>query len=203
MRQYWVSKGWIYFRIDNRGSNHRGKAFEDHIYRAMGTVEVEDQATAARWLQQQPYVDAGKIATYGWSYGGYMTLKMLEKAPKGLYAAGVVGAPVTKWELYDTHYTERYLGNPAVDPKPYQTSNALDDALKIETPILLIHGMSDDNVVFQNSTMLADKLQEADHPFEMMFYVGQTHRPAGEGRQANVQKVIERFLNEKVLRKAD
>jgi len=203
MRQYWVSKGWIYFRIDNRGSNHRGKAFEDQIYNAMGSVEVEDQATAARWLQKQPYVDADKIATYGWSYGGYMTLKMLEKAPRGLYAAGVVGAPVTKWELYDTHYTERYLGNPAIDPKPYQASNALDGALKIEEPFLLIHGMSDDNVVFQNSTMLADKLQAADRPFEMMFYVGQTHRPAGEGRQANVQKVIERFLNEKVLRKAD
>jgi dipeptidyl-peptidase-4 len=130
-----------------------------------------------------------------------MTLKMLEKAPKGLYAAGVVGAPVTKWELYDTHYTERYLGNPAIDPKPYESSDALADALNIDAPFLLIHGMSDDNVVFQNSLLLADELQAADHPFEMMFYVGQTHRPAGEGRQANVQKTIERFLDEKVLRK--
>ncbi len=201
MAQYWVSKGWIYFQVDNRGSPNRGRAFEDQIYHAMGTVEVADQAAAARWLQKQPYVDAGKIATYGWSYGGYMTLKMLEQAPKGLYAAGIVGAPVTKWELYDTHYTERYLGNPATDPKPYQSSDALDGALKIDQPFLLIHGMSDDNVVFQNSTLLADKLQSADKPFEMMFYVGQTHRPAGEGRQAHVQKTIERFLNEKVLGK--
>jgi len=201
MAQYWASKGWIYFQVDNRGSPNRGRAFEDQIYHAMGTVEVADQAAAARWLQKQPYVDAGKIATYGWSYGGYMTLKMLEQAPKGLYAAGVIGAPVTKWELYDTHYTERYLGNPATDPKPYQSSDALDDALKIDEPFLLIHGMSDDNVVFQNSTLLADKLQSADKPFDMMFYVGQTHRPAGEGRQAHVQKTIERFLNEKVLGK--
>ena len=94
----------------------------------MGTVEVDDQAAAARWLQKQPYVDPNKIAISGWSYGGYMTLKMLEKAPNGLYAAGVVGAPVTKWELYDTTYTERYLGNPSIDPKPYQTSDALADA---------------------------------------------------------------------------
>jgi dipeptidyl-peptidase-4 len=201
MAQYWVSKGWIYFQIDNRGSPNRGRAFEDQIYHAMGTVEVEDQATAARWLQTQPYVDAKKIATYGWSYGGYMTLKMLEAAPNGLYAAGVVGAPVTKWELYDTHYTERYLGNPAVDPKPYKSSDALEGALKIREPFLLIHGMSDDNVVFQNSTLLADELQAADRPFEMMFYVGQTHRPAGEGRQAHVQNTIESFLNEKVLGK--
>jgi dipeptidyl-peptidase-4 len=203
MAQYWASKGWIYFQIDNRGSPNRGRAFEDQIYRAMGGVEVEDQATAARWLQKLPYVDAGKIATYGWSYGGYMTLKMLEKAPKGLYAAGVVGAPVTKWELYDTHYTERYLGNPAIDSKPYETSDALAGALKIDEPFLLLHGMSDDNVVFQNSTLLADELQAADRPFEMMFYVGQTHRPAGEGRQAQVQNTIERFLNEKVLGKAN
>jgi dipeptidyl-peptidase-4 len=201
MAQYWVSKGWIYFQIDNRGSPNRGRAFEDQIYHAMGGVEVEDQATAARWLQKQAYVDPKKIATYGWSYGGFMTLKMLEKAPKGLYAAGIVGAPVTKWELYDTHYTERFLGNPAIDPKPYESSDALADATKIDEPFLLIHGMSDDNVVFQNSTLLADELQAADRPFDMMFYVGQTHRPAGEGRQAHVQKTIERFLNEKVLGK--
>ena len=201
MRQYWVSKGWIYFQIDNRGSYNRGKAFEDQIYRAMGTVEVQDQATAARWLRKQSYVDPKKIAISGWSYGGYMSLKMLEKAPRGLYAAGVVGAPVTKWELYDTHYTERYLGNPALDPKPYETSDALADAVKIKEPFLLLHGMSDDNVIFENSSMLADELQQADRPFDMMFYVGQTHHIAGEGRQAHVQKTIERFLDEKVLGK--
>jgi dipeptidyl-peptidase-4 len=203
MRQYWVSKGWIYFQIDNRGSYNRGKSFEDQIYHAMGTVEVDDQATAARWLQKQPFVDSKKIAIFGWSYGGYMTLKMLEKAPKGLYAAGIAGAPVTKWELYDTHYTERYLGNPAIDPKPYQSSDALADAVKIDAPLLLMHGMSDDNVVFENSSMLADELQKADRPFEMMFYVGQTHHIAGEGRQAHVQETIERFLDDKVLGKRD
>jgi dipeptidyl-peptidase-4 len=201
MRQYWVSKGWIYFQIDNRGSDNRGRAFQDQIYHAMGTVEVEDQADAGRWLQKQPYVDGKRIATYGWSYGGYMTLKMLEQAPGGLYAAGIVGAPVTKWELYDTAYTERYLGNPSIDPKPYQTSNAIDGSVKIDTPFLLVHGMSDDNVIFENSSMLADRLQQADRPFDMMFYVGQTHRIAGEGRQAHVQHTIERFLDEKVLGK--
>jgi dipeptidyl-peptidase-4 len=170
----------------------------------MGSVEVDDQASAARWLQKQPYVDARRIAISGWSYGGYMTLKMLEKAPTGLYAAGVSGAPVTKWELYDTHYTERYLGNPSIDLKPYEASDALADAVKIRSPLLLIHGMSDDNVIFENSSMLADELQQADRPFSMMFYVGQTHHIAGEGRQAHVQNTIERFLDEKVLgKKAD
>jgi dipeptidyl-peptidase 4 len=202
MARYWVSRGWIYFQVDNRGSSNRGRAFEDQLYHAMGGVEVEDQATATRWLKQQPYVDSKKIAISGWSYGGYMTLKMLEKAPNGFYAAGIAGAPVTKWELYDTHYTERYLGNPAVDPKPYESSNALHDAAKIDTPLLIVHGMSDDNVVFENSSALIDRLQEAGRPFDMMLYVGQTHRIAGGRRQAHVQKTIERFLNEKVLRRA-
>lgn len=199
MAQYWVDKGWIYFQIDNRGSPNRGRAFADQIYRAMGSVEVEDQAAAARWLRTQPYVDSKKIAISGWSYGGYLTLKMLEKAPKGLYAAGIVGAPVTKWALYDTHYTERYLGNPAIDPKPYDASDAIGGATSIEYPFLILHGMSDDNVVFENSSMLIDRLQVADRPFDAMLYVGQTHRIAGEGRQAHVQKTIERFLDEKVL----
>jgi dipeptidyl-peptidase-4 len=199
MAQYWVSKGWIYFQIDNRGSANRGTAFEDQIYHAMGTVEVADQATGARWLQQQSFVDPKKIAIFGWSYGGYMTLKMLEKAPPGLYAAGVSGAPVTKWEMYDTHYTERYLGNPATDPKVYDASDAVADAPSIKTPMLLMHGLSDDNVVFENSAALINRLQETDTPFDMMLYVGQTHHIAGEGRQAHVQHTIETFLDEKVL----
>ena len=118
MRQYWVSKGWIYFQIDNRGSYNRGKAFEDQIYHAMGTVEVEDQASR-RALASEAAVSSipNKIAISGWSYGGYMTPEDAREGAQGLYAAGVVGAPVTKWELYDTHYTERYLGNPAIDPK--------------------------------------------------------------------------------------
>ncbi len=203
MAQYWVSRGWIYFQIDNRGSDNRGTAFADQLYHAMGRVEVEDQAAAARWLQTQVFVDPKKIATFGWSYGGYMTLKMLEKAPLGLYAAGVSGAPVTKWELYDTHYTERYLGNPVTDPKTYDVADAIADAPSIKSPLLVIHGMSDDNVVFENSAALISKLQESGTPFDMMLYVGQTHRIAGEGRQAHVQHSIERFLDQKVLGKAD
>jgi len=85
---------------------------------------------------------------------------------------------VTKWELYDTHYTERYMGDPKVDAKAYATSDAIDDAPKISDPLLLVHGMSDDNVVFENSTAFAAKMQAANRPFEMMFYPGKTHAAA-------------------------
>jgi dipeptidyl-peptidase 4 len=198
LHQALVDRGWIVFTIDNRGTNRRGTKFESAVYRSMGDAEVQDQLAGVEWLKRQPFVDPDKIAVQGWSYGGYMTLKLLEKAP-GVFAAGVVVAPVTKWELYDTAYTERYLGNPALDPKPYQASDALDDAVKIRDPLLLIHGMSDDNVVFQNSTELYARLQQAKVPFEMMAYPGAAHAIPGEGPQTHVWTTIVRFLDEQVL----
>jgi dipeptidyl-peptidase-4 len=193
-----ADRGWIVFTLDNRGTNRRGTKFESAVYRDMGDAEVQDQLAGVEWLKRQAFVDARKIAVMGWSYGGYMTLKLLEKAP-GVFAAGAAVAPVTKWELYDTAYTERYLGNPALDAKPYETSGALADAVKIRDPLLLVHGMSDDNVVFQNSTELYARLQQSKHPFEMMAYPGATHAIAGEGPQTHVWTTIIRFLDDKVL----
>ena len=123
-----------------------------------------------------------------------MSIKMLEKAP-GVFAAAVAGAPVTKWELYDTHYTERYLGDPNKDPKSYSSSDALEDAGKIRDPLLLIHGMSDDNVVFENSTVFAAKMQNEARPFEMMFYPGHTHRVGGPGVSVHLWTTILDFLD--------
>lgn len=200
IHQYYAQQGWIVFTLDNRGSPDRGKAFEDQIYRKMGGVEVEDQMAGAAWLKKQPFVDPNRMAIYGWSYGGYMTLKLLEAAPKGFYAGGVSGAPVTQWELYDTHYTERYMGLPTgKDGKAaYDKASALPDAGKINTPMLLIHGMADDNVVFDNATALMAKLQRASVPFETMLYPGQTHRVGGPGVGLHMQRTIEAFLNRTV-----
>ncbi|MGN6377208.1 MAG: DPP IV N-terminal domain-containing protein [Sphingomonas sp.] len=178
LKQYVVDKGYVFFELDNRGSPNRGKAFEDHIYHAMGTVEVADQLKGVDFLKSQPFVDPDKITTFGWSYGGYMTLKLLEKAP-GTFAAGVAVAPVTDWKLYDTHYTERYMGNPNQDPQAYTASGALADSVKISDPLLLVHGLSDDNVVFDNSSRLMAKLQANNQPFETMLYPGKTHAMSG------------------------
>jgi dipeptidyl-peptidase 4 len=194
IQQYLAQHGWIVFSLDNRGSPDRGKAFENHIYRAMGSIEVQDQLAGVAWLRRQPQVDPDHIAVYGWSYGGYMVLKLLEAAP-GTFAAGVAGAPVTRWELYDTHYTERYLGNPSIDPGPYQRSGAIPNAGRIADPLLLVHGMADDNVVFENSTVLMAALQAAGRPFEMMVYPGATHGVSGEARQLHLWRTITRFLD--------
>ncbi len=120
-----------------------------------------------------------KIAIDGWSYGGYMTLKQLQADP-GYYAAGISGAPVTRWELYDTHYTERYMGTPQAGGAAYAATSAIPDAAKIVDPLLIIHGMADDNVVFENATEIISAMQEANVPFEMMLYPGSTHRVSGE-----------------------
>lgn len=188
-----VAKGFIYFELDNRGSPNRGVDFESAIWHAMGSIEVSDQRDGAKFLKTLPYVDGKKIATYGWSYGGYMTLKMLS-ADQGLYAAGIAGAPVTDWKLYDTYYTERYMGDPRKDKAAYDAAGVLGKASNISDPLLLIHGLSDDNVVFENSSALIAKFQAEAKPFEMMLYPGYTHRVSGPKISVHVWNTIFAFL---------
>ena len=197
IEQYLVQQGWAVFSVDGRGTPDRGKAFEDQIYRAMSSVEVQDQLKGVDWLKSQPWVDAKRIAVYGGSYGGYMTLRLLESAP-GVFAAGVAAAPVTKWELYDTHYTERYMGMPQDPGDAYARADPLTYTDSIADPLLLIHGMADDNVLFENSTALIAKLQAASRPFEMMVYPGQTHRLAAPGISVHLWRTILAFLNRNV-----
>lgn len=193
LEQAIVDRGYIYFALDNRGSANRGVAFEQPIYRGMGGVEVRDQKAGAQFLKTLPFVDPDKIAIDGWSYGGYMTLKQLQADP-GLYAAGIAGAPVTRWELYDTHYTERYMGTPQADTAAYAAASAIPNAAKIVDPLLLIHGMADDNVVFENATEVIAAMQEANVPFQMMLYPGYTHRVSGEQISPHRYNTVFRFL---------
>lgn len=193
LQQAIVNRGYIWFELDNRGVEGRGVDFASPIWRAMGGVEVEDQAAGARFLKTLPEVDPERIATYGWSYGGYMTIKMLQADP-GLYAAGIAGAPVTRWELYDTHYTERYMGDPRTDAAAYERASALPNSAAIKDPLLIVHGMADDNVVFENSNALIAKMQGEGVPFEMMLYPGYTHRVSGPKVGVHLWQTIFSFL---------
>ncbi len=194
LQQAIVDRGYIWFALDNRGAANRGKAFEAHLFQAMGGVEVADQLAGAAYLKTLDFVDPAKVTTYGWSYGGYMTLKMLQAAP-GVFAAGVAGAPVSKWELYDTHYTERYMGDPRKVQAAYDKANTVADATRIADPLLLIHGMADDNVVLEHSTVMMARMQAGAVPFETMLYPGQTHRVAGPGISVHLWKTILDFLD--------
>jgi dipeptidyl-peptidase-4 len=166
--------GYVVFQLDNRGSAFRGAAFQAPIHGRLGEVEVEDQVTGAKWLASQSFVDPARLGVWGWSYGGYLTLMMMFKAPE-IFRAGVSGAPVTDWSLYDTHYTERYLGRPADNRAGYDASSVLPYAQGLRGKLLVIHGMSDDNVLFLHSTKLFRKLQDLNKPFEVMVYPGAKH----------------------------
>lgn len=191
--QYLVEQGYIVFSANNRGQEGRGTAFQAPAYHKLGGVEVQDQLAALAWLKGQPQVDPARIAVHGHSYGGYMVLKLLEAAPHA-FAAGIAGAPVTRWDLYDTHYTEKYMGDPRADKAAYESTDALHDATKIDDPLLLLHGMSDDNVLFQNSTELMAKLEEAKIPFQAMVYPGLGHSISGTNISVHYYMTILNFL---------
>ncbi|UNK42782.1 S9 family peptidase [Luteimonas sp. S4-F44] len=173
--QYLAQRGYVVFSLDNRGTPRRGRDFVGALYRRQGTVEVEDQVRGVDWLKAQPWVDGDRIAVNGWSNGGYMTLMLLAKAPEA-YACGVAGAPVADWALYDTHYTERYMGLPKTNVDGYREASVFTHAGNIRpNALLLIHGMADDNVLFTNATQVMSQLQSAGTPFELMTYPGAKH----------------------------
>ncbi len=172
--QLLVQRGYVVFSLDNRGSGERGEAFAAALHGRMGHVEVQDQLRGLAWLKAQDFVDQARVGVYGWSYGGYMTLMLLAQAP-GEFAAGVAGAPVTDWALYDTHYTERYIGTPQANAEGYRLSSVLTHAAAIRDRLLIMHGMADDNVLFTHVTRLLPVLVEAQRPFEVVPYPGSRH----------------------------
>ena len=192
--QHWVDQGYVVFTLDNRGSNYRGKGFEDPIYKKMGFIEVEDQVAGVEFLRTLPFVDAERIGVHGHSYGGYMTLMTMFKAGD-YFAAGVSGAPVTDWRLYDTHYTERYMGNPNTDDDAYTASSVFPYAKDLKGDLLIYHGMADDNVLFTHSTMLCKHLQDLAIPFETMDYPGKKHSIRGKQTGIHLYKTVTNFFN--------
>jgi len=200
--QYLVQHGYVVFTLDNRGSGFRGTKFEtalvDNKAGRMGGVEVQDQVKGVEFLRSLPFVDPERIGIFGWSYGGYMTLMCLMQAPDS-FAAGVAGAPVTDWALYDTHYTERYLSTPQANAAGYAASNVLNYVDKLRRPLLLVHGMADDNVLFAHSTALMKKLQDLQKPFDLMTYPGGKHglirqNVTGLHAHANIVRFFDREI---------
>ena len=192
--QHWVNKGYVVFSIDNRGSNYRGTEFENPIYQKMGSVEVEDQVTGVKFLRSLDFVDPERIGIYGHSYGGYMALMSMFKAPE-YFQAGVSGAPVTDWALYDTAYTERYMGHPAKTGNAYEMSSVFPYAENLKGRLFIYHGMADDNVLFKNSTRLYKHLQDQALMFEMMDYPGKKHGIRGKATSTHMYKTVTDFFD--------
>jgi dipeptidyl-peptidase-4 len=187
--------GYVVFQLDNRGTAFRGTAFQAPIHDKLGDIEVADQVQGARWLASQGFVDPSRIGVWGWSYGGYMTLMLMFKAPD-VFRAGVAGAPVTDWTLYDTHYTERYLERPQDNAEGYTTSSVLPYAKDLKGRLLVMHGMADDNVLFLHSTKLFRQLQDLGKPFDVMVYPGAKHGLVRQHDGRHAYATIKRFFDE-------
>lgn len=192
--QLLTEAGYVVFRMDNRGEGYRSARFKQALYLKMGQPEIEDQVLAADYLRSLPFVDDDRIAAMGWSYGGFMTLHMLTEPKMGL-ASAISGAPVTDWSLYDTHYTERFMSTPEANPQGYAASDILEQLPLMTGRLLLMHGMADDNVIFENTTRVLNALQEKSLPFETMLYPGQRHGIRGNERGLHQWRTYLDFLD--------
>lgn len=191
--QYLRSLGFLVFVLDNRGSARRGLEFESALRHNMGDVEVQDQVDGVRWLVAQGLADPARVGIYGWSYGGYMTLMCLARAPE-TFRCGVAGAPVTNWDGYDTHYTERYMGTPQVNPQGYQQSAVSTHVDNLRGKLLLVHGLIDENVHFRHTARLINALIKARKPYELLLFPDERHGPRSLADRVYLEERIRDFF---------
>ncbi len=196
----WASRGFLIWKLDNRGTSNRGTAFESATFRDLGRVELEDQLAGVEHLKTLPFVDPERIGITGGSYGGYMTLYALTNAPD-VFRSGVAVSSVTDWKLYDSIYTERYMGTPEGNPKGYETSAPLLKAGQLKADLLLVHGSADDNVHLANTLAFVSALIKAGKPYALQVHPRQLHGfRAKEDRVARDRAVLAHF--ERTLRPA-
>ncbi|HYM50808.1 MAG TPA: DPP IV N-terminal domain-containing protein [Candidatus Limnocylindrales bacterium] len=191
--QMLAQEGFTVLKVDNRGSARRGLAFEGSITGRMGTIEVADQVAGLRWLTSTGVGDPERVGIYGWSYGGYMTVMALLKAPD-LFRVGVAGAPVVDWDGYDTAYTEKYMRTPQQNPAGYREGSVLTHAHRLRGRLLLVHGLIDDNVHFRHTARFINALIAANRPYDLVIYPNERHMPRSEkDREAMETRILGYF----------
>ncbi|CAF3336625.1 unnamed protein product [Rotaria socialis] len=171
-----VESGYVVIRLDNRGSPNRGVAFESAIRYDMGHLEIEDQIDGVNYLVKQGITDKARVGIYGWSYGGYMAAMALVRASE-VFKLGIAGAPVTHWDGYDTHYTERYMGTPEENPRGYEISSVMYHIHNLVGHLMIVHGLIDENVHFRHSARLINALIRANKPYELILFPDERHMP--------------------------
>ena len=173
--QWFADQGFVVVIVDNTGTPGKGSVWERGVMHDLAQPVLDDQVEILRDLNDlEPRADTSRVGIRGWSFGGYLAaLAVLRRSD--LFHAAVAGAPVTDWRLYDTHYTERYLGNPAIDGSAYEATSLFNDAEHLQQPLLLIHGLADDNVVAAHTLQLSSALLAAGKPHEVLPLSGVTH----------------------------
>lgn len=193
VRQWLADHGFAVLVVDGRGTPGRGPAWDREMHRNF-TIALDDQVEAlARASEQFGFLDLGRVAIRGWSFGGYLAAMAVLRRPD-VFRAAVAGAPVSDQRLYDTGYTERYLGHPDEEPEVYALNSILADAPKLERPLLLIHGLADDNVVVAHTLKLSAALFEAGRPHQLVLLPNATHLTRSEAVTENVLRVQVDFL---------
>lgn len=170
------SLGFVVVKCDNRGSSRRGLAFEGAIRRKLGRLEVLDQVAAVRHLTLRNIADPSRVGVYGWSYGGYLAAMCLCRAPDVFHVA-VAGAPVTSWDGYDTHYTERYMGLPSDNPSGYREAAVFDHVPNMRGKLMIVHGLIDENVHFRHTARLINRLIANGKDYDLLVFPDERHSP--------------------------
>jgi dipeptidyl-peptidase-4 len=187
---YFAERGYLVFTIDGRGSANRGKKFEQAIHRQLGNAEMEDQLAGVEWLRKQPFVDEGKMAIHGWSFGGFMTTSLMLRQP-GVFKCGIAGGPVLDWSLYEVMYTERYMDTPQENPEGYKENNLSNYVKNLSGPLLMIHGTDDDVVVMQHNMRFLKTCITNNIPIDFFAYPGHAHNVRGKDRVHLMHKILD------------
>ena len=191
--QMLAQQGYLVVSVDNRGTGARGARFRKLTYLRLGHFESADQISAARFFGSLPYVDASRIGIWGWSYGGYVASRTMFLGGD-VFRAAIAVAPVTDWRFYDTIYTERYMRTPAENPQGYDESSSLAYADSLRGSFLVVHGTGDDNVHFQNTVRLVERLEKANKQFDMRIYPNKTHAISGGNTTENLFGFLTEWL---------
>ena len=194
--QWFADQGFAVVVVDGRGTPGRGPEFERAVRGDLAGPVLEDQIDALHALaEQNPDLDLTRVGIRGWSFGGYLAALAVLRRPDVFHAA-VAGAPVTDWALYDTHYTERYLGHPEEEPDTYARSSVVEDAPRLTRPLMLVHGLADDNVVAAHTLRLSSALLAAGKPHSVLPLSGVTHMTPQEVVAENLLLLQVRFLKD-------
>lgn len=193
--QHLASKGYLVVCVDNRGTGARGANFKKITYKQLGKYEIEDQIAAAKYLATLPYVDGSRIGIFGWSYGGYMSSLAITKGAD-IFKTAIAVAPVTNWRFYDSIYTERYMQTPQENATGYDDNSPINHTEKLKGNYLLVHGIADDNVHYQNTTEMTLSLVNANKQFTQMAYPNKNHGIYGGNTRFHLYTLMTNFILE-------
>ncbi len=189
---YMAQKGYIVFILDNRGSENRGRDFEQATFHQLGQIEMQDQMKGVEFLKNQPYVDMNRLGVHGWSFGGFMTISLMTNYPD-VFKVGVAGGPVIDWKWYEVMYGERYMGTPQDNPDGYAKTSLIDKAKDLKGKLQIISGYNDNTVVPQHCLSFLDACIKAGTQPDFFAYPGEEHNMRGHASVHLHERITQYF----------